>query len=240
MNLTEASTCLFCRGVGPFTTVEHTILAALGNDESFLTGQVCDSCQRYLGKEVEAFAVREPPIGPMRVLLDIRGRRGKLPTAESYCRADKCGRLPSFHPSSDAGIAFGRDDSEGTWVAIENSEMVRAFMDGSRTSFQFVFTPKHAAMLGRLIGKIALEVLCESNRAEARESRFDELRRYVRFGVSREFWVLGYKQVCDWREMKTLENVEGELNETVTCYEYSMVEVGPERLFAFMFGGQSW
>lgn len=234
------SSCLFCSSNGPFTTVEHTIPAALGNDESILVGHVCDACQNYLGKEVEAFALREPPIGPLRVLLGIRGRRGKLPVVESQAREGKGGRLPSFHPASDAGLTFGADEAEGAWVAIERGDMVKAILQGSKADFRFVLTPKHLAMMGRLLGKMALELLCQSDPEFARLARFDELRRFVRFGVRRDLWVIGHKRVCHLEELKTLV-LDGEaFNETVTCYEYSMLEVGAERLFTFMFGGESW
>ncbi len=232
--------CLFCGGTGPFTTVEHTVPEALGNDDSVLLGEVCDGCQSYLGREVEKFALSQPPIGPMRALLRIRGKRGKLPTIETSIPERHGGHLPAYDFGSDQGITFGVGDDGHLWVAIERPEMVRAIMNGEKTEFKFVLTPKHIAALGRLLGKMALELLCAENPLEAREPRYDELRRYVRFGVRKEIWLLAYRQACNYREI--IETGVDGLGpfETVTCYEYGFYDVGTDRIFAFMFGGEVW
>ena len=59
--------CLFCGNDGPFTTVEHIIPESLGNDDLVLEGEVCDSCQRYFGKEVEKYVLSHTPLAFWRV-----------------------------------------------------------------------------------------------------------------------------------------------------------------------------
>lgn len=232
--------CLFCGGPGPFTTVEHTVPEALGNDDSVLLGEVCDSCQSYLGREVEKFALTQPPIGPMRALLKIRGKRGRLPMVDTSVREREGSYLPSFDARSDQGLTFGVGENGDLWVAIERPEMAQAIKSGEKTAFLFVLTPKHIATLGRLLGKMALELLCAHNPEEAREKRYQELRRYVRYGVRKELWVLAHKRVCDYREV--IEEGVDEFGpyQTVTCYEYKLFDVGNDRIFAFMFGGDAW
>ena len=230
--------CLFCGAEGPYTTIEHTIPEALGNDESVLFGEVCDKCQSYLGKEVEAFALRQSPIGPIRVLLKIRGKRGKLPLVDTSIPEGKGGMLPSYHKYNDTGLVFGVDEENQSWVAINSDQKVQAILSGEKRAFVFVATPKHVAMLGRLLGKMALEILCESDPHEARASRYDDLRRYVRQGVTKDLWVIASKRVCDWQELVTRVNDGPDILETVKCYEYGIFEFPGERIFPFMFGGE--
>lgn len=230
--------CLFCGAEGPYTTREHIIPEALGNDESVLFGEVCDKCQSYLGKEVEAFALRQPPIGPKRVLLRIKGKRGKMPVIDTAIPPNKGGMLPSYHELSDSDLAFGADEDGSSWVAINSDQNVRDIISGEKSSFTFVITPKHVAMLGRLLGKMALEVLCESNPDEARAPHYDNLRNYVRRGVSNELWVIASKRVCNWQELVTRVEDGPDILETVKCYEYGIFDFPDEKVFSFMFGGE--
>jgi hypothetical protein len=76
--------CLYCRSSGLFSTREHAVPESLGNDDLILSGQVCDACQRYFGKEVEKYVLAKTPLAVWRVLLQIRTKKG---AASSQYRA---------------------------------------------------------------------------------------------------------------------------------------------------------
>jgi hypothetical protein len=230
--------CLFCGADGPYTTIEHTVPEALGNDDSVLLGEVCDGCQAYLGAKVESFALEKAPIGPLRVLLRLTGKRGKLPLANTSVSERTRGYLPESHAVNDRGITFGVDDDSRVWVALEDPNMVSDIVAGEKTDFRFVLSAKHLAMLGRLLGKMALELLCREDPHEARSARYAELRHFVRFGVRRELWVIAHKQICHWRDL--IKPQAGGECETVTCYEFGFYDTAEDRIFAFMFGGEVW
>jgi hypothetical protein len=161
-----------------------------------------------------------------------------MPVIDTAIPPNKGGMLPSYHKLSDAGLVFGVDEDGSSWVAINSDQKVRAIISGEKSAFMFVATPKHVAMLGRLLGKMALEVLCESNPDEARGPRYDNLRKYVRRGVSNELWAIASKRACDWRELVTRVEDGPDILETVECYEYGIFEFPDERVFSFMFGGE--
>ena len=95
-------------------------------------------------------------------------------------------------------------------------------------------------MVGRLLGKMAIEIICQSDPNEARHPRYDKLRRYVRYGVTEELWVLAYHYKGDWRQVIKLREKDGELFENVICYSYTLYQVQEGQIFTFDFGGDSW
>ncbi len=186
------------------------------------------------------FVLRQPPFGPMRVLMKIRGKRGKLPLVDTSIPKDKGGMLTSHHDLSDSGLVFGVDEQGSPWVAINNDEKVKAIKAGDKRRFIFVLTPKHIAMLGRFLGKMAIELLCESWPEDARSLRYDQLRTYVRRGVKNDLWAVASKKACDWRELVTRVPDGVDVLETIECYEYGIFDFPEERVFAFVFGGEAW
>ena len=58
----DVKTCLFCKLESPATTKEHIIPESLGNDDLLLSGEVCDKCQNYFGKEVESYVLAKTPL----------------------------------------------------------------------------------------------------------------------------------------------------------------------------------
>lgn len=106
------TSCIYCRGAGPFTTIEHVIPESLGNDELILKGCVCDRCQAYFGKEVEQYVLTKTPIAVWRTLLGIRTKNGRLPTVDVTQSKRAKGMLPDIHRLHDnIGFAAHPDGS---------------------------------------------------------------------------------------------------------------------------------
>ena len=68
--------CLFCNKEGPFSSPEHIIPEALGNDDLILVEEVCDNCNQYFGKEIEKFVLGKTPFAFWRTYLGIRKKNG--------------------------------------------------------------------------------------------------------------------------------------------------------------------
>jgi len=74
--------CIFCLSTdGPFTTEEHIVPEALGNDELVLAkGMVCDKCQTVLSELDQEFG-DWPPMAFDKIQYGFMTKKGKLPTA---------------------------------------------------------------------------------------------------------------------------------------------------------------
>jgi hypothetical protein len=74
--------------------------------------------------------------------------------------------------------------SESVWERITS---------GIKTQFKLVLTPKMLHMMGRMLGKIGLEILARDHAAFARSPRFNQIKRFVRFGEPTSFlWPIFY------------------------------------------------
>lgn len=233
--------CLFCSSDGPFTTVEHIIPESLGNDDLLLEGEVCDGCQRYLGKEVENYVLSKTPLGVWRTFLGIRTKKRRLPQVDLSVPVRKRGILPEWAPHHDNQIGFASHEDGSTSVDIENPEILRETLNGTRSQFQFVLSPKHLVQMGRFLGKIGLELLFSADPDKARSERYAELRRYVRRGIKDDIWPLFHSTAGDLKSLCQLTSSEEGDSEEVFCYQYSLLSVGDiYDLFTFRVGSDQW
>lgn len=232
--------CLFCGSAGSFTTVEHIVPEALGNDDLVLCGHVCDVCQAYFGKEIERYVLSKTPIGFWRAHLGIRGKEGKLARVDLSVSEGRKGVLPEWSVHHDSGVAFSAHADGTCSVEISDREMLRQVLSGERRRFQFVFSPKSLVQIGRFLGKIGLELLCAGDPDLARHHQFDELRRYVRYGHRKEIWPIFHANKGTLEDLITREVERGELVERVLCYDYGMHTDGEYWLFSFLTGIDFW
>ena len=233
--------CLFCESNGPFTTTEHIIPESLGNDDLLLAGEVCDGCQRYFGKEVEKYVLEKTPIGAWRALLGIQSKKGKLPSVDLSVPERSRGVLPGSSVHHDNRVSLSAHEDGSTSVDIDNSEIISAILDGSKTELRFVLSPKHLVQLGRFLGKIAIELYCLSDPVRARHERYDALRRYSRFGITQDIWPIFHCTNGSISELRQIEqNAEGVLLHSL-CYQYSLAD-GPNgyELFSLRVGTDQW
>jgi hypothetical protein len=232
--------CLFCAGSGPFTTTEHIIPESLGNDDLTLEGEVCDGCQRYIGKEIEKYVLEKTPIGVWRTMLGIRSKKGELPRVDLSLREQRKGILPEWSPYHDQAVAFTAHEDRSTSVDIDDPSVVQTILNGEKANFQFVLSPRHLIQMGRFFGKIALELLCTKDPTAARSARYDELRSYVRKGIRRDIWPVFYSRVGDLSDVSRTGKDDAGYFEEVVCFEYSLVTIGDYDLFSFRVGVDQW
>ena len=227
--------CLYCRKDGPFTNATHIVPAALGNDEDILVGVVCDRCNAYIGRKVEAPALGKTPIAVWRAILGVRNRRGRLPAVDLKL-ADK-GRIPRTHSLSDT-IGFEAHDDGSTSVTIDDDSVVRSILDGDKMQFNIVATPWHLVVMGRFLGKMGLEYLASIDVQEALGQRFDQIREYVRQGVRRDIWPVYWGSQGKIRDRVSTKAEQNQIIEVETeCYAYSLGEsIYGDHLFCFRMG----
>lgn len=231
----KPTVCLFCRGSGPFNTVEHIVPESLGNDSDILEGLVCDKCQNYLGRKIEKPALEKTPFAFWRSFLGIKTKKGKLPSVQLAPPAK--GRIPATHPLTDE-IGFIAHQDGTTSVDIDTPSLVHQILAEEKQSFKLVLSPWHLNIMGRFLGKIGLEYLALFDASLALDSRFDALRTFVREGSTNYLWPFFAGQQGQIEELKEPLVDRGEFFEQeVECYRYSLgVTDENEYVFAFSVG----
>jgi len=237
------TSCLYCRGAGPFNTNDHVVPESLGNDDLILKGCVCDACQSYFGREVEQYVLSKTPIAVCRVLLGIQTKKGRLPTVDVSQPKQAKGRHPDEHWLHD-DIGFSAHTDGSTSVDINEDFIVRDLLDGTKQQFNLVLTPKKLSMLGRFLGKIGLGLLAISEPQRAYDRKFDRIRNYARFGSSEEIWPIFHYTKGEIGQCRSpiLFGGKGEaLLEEIACYSYEIIDVGNiYELFRFSMGADNW
>lgn len=235
------TTCLFCRGAGPFSTIEHVVPESLGNDELVLTGEVCDECQAYFGKEVERFVLSKSPLAFWRCLLGIRTKAGRLPTVSLSQPARQKGTIPATHSMHDDGVGFTAHEDGSTSIDIDDPQIVADILSGRRDSFRFVLTPKLLHMLARFLLKIGVELVATHDSPAARSGKFDDARLHARFGSGERLWPIFHSHSGDLAELRRIE-LQGDqpISEEILCYEYALLSVDEYTLLRFRVGTDIW
>lgn len=230
-----ASSCLFCRGTGPFNTVEHIVPESLGNDSDILEGLVCDKCQDYLGREVEKPALEKTPFAFWRSLLGTRTKKRRSPSVQ--LTPPNKGRIPATHPLTD-DIGFTAHQDGTTSADVDSLSLVRQMVAEEKRDFKLVLSPWHLSIMGRFLGKIGLEYLALFDASLALGSRFDAMRGFVRKGSINHLWPIFVGQHGQIEELKGPLIDRGEfLEQEIECYRYCLgITNKSEYIFTFSIG----
>lgn len=236
--MTDVHECIFCRSHSAFSTIEHIIPESLGNTEDTIEGAVCDACQNYLAREVEKVALEKTPLAFWRTFLGTTTKRGKLPSVS--LTPPTGGRIPAAHPHTDA-VGFTARLDGTTSVDIESPKTAAVISDADQGTLKLVLAPFHLSALGRLFGKIGLELLAKHNLHEALHGRYDELRRFVRFGTTSRLWALYWGSQGEVRDSVGIEERGSECSVEHECYRYALGEtIGEGHVLAFGIGTDLW
>ena len=216
---TPPNKCLFCLAENrSFTRVEHIIPESLGNDDTLLeAGFVCDICNQYFGSKIENVVINAPPFGVERVAFDIKTKKGKHPFFDS---------APHFqlYPTNV------RDQ-----IAILGSV---DFLDHLSISNRLILpnNREHDTLTARLLLKIGLELLVDSDAIDPYEPRFDLARRYARAPKSNDRWQMSYGVFPYKDELSiTRYDSEGPIHtEQLYRYEIGMLSSG-DIILSFMY-----
>ena len=232
--------CLFCESLGPYSTIEHIIPESLGNDELLLRSEVCDSCQSYLGKEVESFALGKTPIAFWRTYLGINTKKGQLPSVDLSQPKTQKGFFPATHSKND-NVGFTYHDDSSVSVDIDDPSLVKDILDGRRTQFNLIMTPKMLHMLGRFLCKVGIELVCLKDSDQARSKELTLARRYARFGEFKELWPIFHFSKGNIQDIKRLKADKDGILEKVDCFSFSLNDFQLQYLlFRFSMGIDNW
>lgn len=218
--------CIFCLSNGPFNTIEHIIPESLGNTDDILKDAVCDKCQNYFGKEIESYVLSKTPFAFWRVMYRIKTKKGKSPFYNTSLPNNQKGTIPNTHNFNDSRIImYPTNYEEDTIIEIDidNEELKNKILSGEKNKINIVLTPLMVVMIGRFLGKIALEFLYKKLGEEVFANKFDSLRKYVRYGTTSDIWPILH---CMLKEALNSYEIDEKDNETETCtvYRYGLFE----------------
>ena len=233
--------CLFCQSEGPYKRPEHIIPEALGNDDLILRDEVCDRCNQYFGKEIEGFVLGKTPIAFWRTLLGIRKKRGKLPHVDLCQPSRQKGRLHAVHPLHDNLVGFTCHEDYSISVDVDDKQLLRSILDGTRRRFTFVFTPLVLAMMGRFFCKVGMELVCLEDPVRARSDVFKKARRFARQGEFEGVWPIFHFRSGTVRGLRARKADGQGFVEEVLCYEYRLLDVADSyTLLVLTVGTDTW
>lgn len=215
--------CIFCRSDGPYNTVEHIIPESLGNTEDVLTGAVCDKCQNYFGKEVESYVLSKSPFAFWRVAYNLKNKKGNAPFYNTSLPLVQKGTIPDSHLYNDNDIIFhpaNVSDESIIEVEINDSKLRNCILSRNKNKINLVITPKMLIQIGRFLGKMALEFLYKVCSQEVFEKRYDNIRKYARYGTVKTIWPILHGSLD--RSLLNYKIDEEDFMETRTLYRYGI------------------
>lgn len=189
--------CIFCKqNSNSSKSQEHVIPASLGNKDHILPpGWVCDACNNYLSREVEAPFMNSEYGRRARFEMRIKSRRGKIPIGRG------------FHPQSLTKVDLQFDRDGLSFYAADGEDQdrfIRILREQKRGSLWIpqIGDPEECYETSRFIAKIAIEILALRgveikgwNEEVASKAELDEIRDYVRRGRQGFVWPLHMRRI---------------------------------------------
>jgi hypothetical protein len=190
--------CIFCKSsTADCRSAEHIIPESLGNVEHVLPpGWVCDDCNNYLARKVEAPFLNSWYGRNSRFEMRVLSKRGCVPPATGLHSQSR----------SKVDIYVDEDDSLAICAAPGEDEtrFVRSIATNTHGTLYIPsaeFPPQNYET-ARFIGKVALEVLAHRfmdvsgwNEEVVDKKELDELRTYVRQGRPGFVWPVHMRRI---------------------------------------------
>lgn len=189
--------CLFCKDNSEDSrSSEHIIPESLGNKEHILPpGWVCDSCNNYFARKVEAPFLESWYGTSSRFEMGIPNKKGRIPIGTG------------IHPHSRSKVNLMIDE-DGLSVFVAQGEDETRFVNSIRAKSRsrlYIPTAGDSELnyeTARFIGKVGLEVLAHRcinvegwNEELVDKAELDELRSYVRRGKPGFVWPVNIRRI---------------------------------------------
>lgn len=188
--------CIFCKeDASTSASKEHIIPESLGGwDQILPAGIVCDRCNNYFARKVEAPILNEPSVRNLRLRQRLRNKSGNYPVGVGVIAEPRI--AVKIHETKDRTYldTFCLQDRAtlGRWLDTHST---------GRLILSHSWSPPKRAM-SRLLAKIALEALAsrllvyEGWRTEVVDNlQLDQIRQFARFGGRPEHWPYSERQI---------------------------------------------
>lgn len=192
--------CIFCKNCSDSSTsVEHIIPETLGNTKNILPkGIVCDTCNNYFSRKVEAPVLNHPYFRTLRSEQGLLSKRGRATQVKAVI-------LPDNYAID---VAFQHDENTSDLsVIIPQKHDFERFTQNTKTKNTIVFL-KHDGLppyglMGRFLAKMALEALTYKLLHKEKyieeitnDPQLDEIRNFARRGDKKE-WPYFQRRIYD-------------------------------------------
>jgi hypothetical protein len=179
--------CIYCKQPSDTSrSVEHVIPDSLGNEHIILpAGTVCDGCNNYFSRKVEAQFLNAPLVQLLRFNQVLPSKRGRVP--------------PMAVLSPQLGRGEIRRDSEGvpSTIGFETGPLLE---ESIRSCHQFVtytpMVPPANSITSRFLAKVAIGYIahllgCTGNRADivVNDTGLDRVRSHARRGTDPDWQI---------------------------------------------------
>jgi hypothetical protein len=165
------SQCIFCFSrVGATTHEEHILPESLGGQKVLKELLICQACNAYFGTKVEQPALSSPLLASLRAFFCLPSKKGRYAQyrVDDMILAGTPIGIPFLHMHPDKAQTISR----------------------SGLIIPFDFT--HKGSIVRMLLKIAIEWIADSNTANVFEKRFDPARNAARRPGGTDRWLLAY------------------------------------------------
>lgn len=219
------SCCIFCkRDSSTSRSREHIIPESLGNSQAVLSpGVVCDKCNNYFAREVEAPFLCSPLFRNLRFRQVLTNKRGRVPFEE--------GVLDETHPVTLIRHAKGPLVGEMRLDPVAFEHVMN--QPECHVIFPIGGAPPSDAVVSRFLAKAGLEALTqrfmEAPGAQdyvVGESQFDPIRRHAREGHPKQ-WPYHMRRI--YEENHKVLDVSGQQAQMV--YEYDFLETPMHEIY---------
>lgn len=181
--------CLFCGGVGPYTTENHLLPHSLGGASNMVlpAGITCDKCNSYFGSKVESEALREFPLNTVRLFYSIPTKKGgciKIDVIQG-----------GLKPSGTSNF-LGLDPFD--WLAeagVPASGQLRLIAEPSGGQQGMT---KARGCLCRMLLKMGMELIALEDSERARSAEFASARETARAPRTGRKWTYIVSISPDW------------------------------------------
>jgi len=191
--------CLFCKNNSDNSrSKEHIIPESLGNIEHILpAGWVCDNCNNYLSRKVEAPFLETSYGQRARFDMAIPSKKGRIPIGTG------------FHPHSRSKVNLMIEKDVLSIFAADGEDETGFIQSVRLQSRGTIYVPSAGDPelnyeTARFIGKIGLEVLAHRymniegwNDELVNKVELDELRNYVRKGKPGFVWPINIRRIYE-------------------------------------------
>jgi hypothetical protein len=183
--------CLFCLGSSESSvSVEHIVPESLGNTTMTLPpGIVCDVCNSYFGRKVEAPFLDSPPIKGLRHTQGLANKRGRIPDLEVVIDDGTVGQL-----------TVSRHDPIRRSLAVPEDTLRRVLLGDQSSHHMWFPTPDSVQpdrQVARFVAKAGLELVAERNldfplglAMLMQAPELEMCRRFARYGDGPKVWEL--------------------------------------------------